>query len=135
MDYEKLLEKAREELPESVFQRERFEIPKVRGHIQGNKTVISNFQQIAETLGRPVEHLLKFITKELATPGEIKPKAVILGSKVAASKINEKIRQYANNYVLCPACSKPDTKMVKEGPITFIVCQACGAKNSIRAKI
>ena len=58
MKYEDLLKKARKELPESVFEKERFEIPNVRGHVQGNRTIISNFAQIAATLRRPVEHLL-----------------------------------------------------------------------------
>ena len=61
MDYEKLLKKARKELPESVLKTERFEIPKVKGHLEGNKTIISNFEQIANALGRPIEHLLKYV--------------------------------------------------------------------------
>ena len=51
-DYKKLLQEVRKNLPEHIFQKERFEIPKVKGHIQGNRTVISNFLQIASTLGR-----------------------------------------------------------------------------------
>ncbi len=72
MEYKKLLEQARKELPKSVFEKERFEIPKVRGHIQGNRTVISNFLQIANSVGREPEHMLKFVLRELAAPGEIK---------------------------------------------------------------
>lgn len=127
-----MLKKAREEMPESVFIKERFEIPNVLGHIQGNKTVISNFVQISNTLQRPTEHLLKYILKELATPGGIKNKSLIIGAKIAASKINEKIRQYANEYVLCSECGKPDTKIEKEGNVNFIRCQACGAKHKVK---
>jgi len=61
MDYEQLLQRARERLPQSVFEKERFEIPKVRGHLEGNKTVITNFLQIANVLRRESEHLLKFV--------------------------------------------------------------------------
>lgn len=135
MDYEKLLERARDNLPESVFERERFEIPKVRGHIQGNRTVISNFYQIASTLGREPEHLLKYVLKELATPGELKKNALIFGSKVAASRVNEKIRQYANLFVICTECGKPDTKMQKEKHATYIKCLACGAKHPVGGKV
>lgn len=135
MDYKKLLEKAIEQLPEKVVTKERFEIPKVMGHIQGNKTIISNFGQIADTLGRDINHLLKYILKELATPGEIKQKAVIIGSKVSASRINEKIQQYAQEFVLCKECGKPDTKIIKEGDFTFLKCNACGARQPVRAKI
>lgn len=135
-EYKKLLEGVRKELPEHVFQKERFEIPKIRGHIQGNRTVISNFLQIANTLGRESESMLKFILRELATPGEIKKSgSVIMGSKVPASRINEKIKQYANSYVFCYECGKPDTKIEKEGNLSYIKCTACGARHPIRSKI
>lgn len=136
IEYKKILEDVRNNLPEVVFLKERFEIPKVLGHIQGNRTIISNFLQIASTLRRDVDHLLKYVLKELATPGEIKKSgALILGTKVSASRINEKIRQYANEFVLCFECGKPDTKIEKEDGLTYIKCTACGAKNIVKAKI
>ena len=133
--YLKMLEDARNNMPESVFQKERFEIPKAMGHLQGNRTIISNFSQIANSLGRPVDHLLKYILKELATPGVLKPKGLLLGAKVSASRINDKIRQYANEFVLCSECGKPDTKFLKEGNFLFLKCSACGAKHPIKTRI
>ena len=131
-----MLEDVRKSLPEAVFIKERFEIPKAIGHMQGNRTIISNFLQIASYLRREVEHLLKYVLKELATPGEIKKSgALILGTKVPASRINEKIRQYANEFVLCLECGKPDTQIVREGELTYMKCTACGAKNFVKAKI
>ncbi len=135
MEYEKLLKKARKELPESVLKTERFEIPKVKGHIEGNKTIINNFEQIANTLGRPVEHLLKYVLRELATPGDMRKGTLIIGTKVSASRVNEKILKYADEFVFCPECKKPDTKLIKEDRITFIKCLACGAKHTVKAKI
>lgn len=135
-DYKKLLKDARKGLPEHVFQKERFEIPKVRGHIQGNRTVISNFLQIASTLGREPGDMLKFVLRELATPGEIKKSgSVIIGTKVPASRINEKIKQYTDSYVFCYECGKPDTKIEKEGNFSFLKCTACGARHVIKSKI
>lgn len=135
-NYQKMLEEVRKGLPEIVFIKERFEIPKVLGHIQGNRTVISNFLQIASDLRRDVDHFLKYVLKELATPGEIKKSgALILGTKVPASRINEKVRQYANEFVLCFECGKPDTTLIKEGGVTYMKCTACGAKNVVKAKI
>ena len=130
-----MLKKGREQLPASVFERERFEIPKVTGHLQGNKTVISNFQQIAGVLRRPIEHILKYLLKELATPGTIRSSNLILATKVPASRVNEKIRQYANDFVLCPDCGKPDTQITKESEFSYLKCQACGAKHPVKSKI
>ncbi|MBI2546299.1 translation initiation factor IF-2 subunit beta [Candidatus Woesearchaeota archaeon] len=132
MDYEELLDMGKKQLPERVLAKERFEIPKVVGHIQGNKTVISNFSQIASTLMREPSHLLKFILKELATPGELQGNLLIIGTKVSASRINDKIKEYAESYVVCPDCGKPDTKIFREGNVMFLKCQACGAKQHIK---
>lgn len=134
-DYESLLERGKKALPEKGQSTERFIVPKIRGHIQGNKTVLSNFFQVAQQLGRKPEHLLKYVLKELAAPGEIKKQFVILGTKIPAGRINEKIQEYADTFVICRECSKPDTKMSKEGSVYFIKCQACGAKYSVYSKV
>jgi translation initiation factor 2 subunit 2 len=134
-DYEKLVDKAYKQLPETVEQEERFTVPKVRGHIQGNRTIISNFHQIATTLGRKPQHLLKYVLKELAAPGELKKNGVIFGSKMPAGRINEKIEKYVEEFVICKECKKPDTKLLKEGNFVFMKCMACGAKTSVKAKI
>ncbi|MBN1502847.1 translation initiation factor IF-2 subunit beta [Candidatus Woesearchaeota archaeon] len=127
-EYKQLLVKARKELPESIKKTERFVVPKVRGHIEGNKTVLSNFMQIAEKLRRDPNHLLKYILKELASPGEFKKNLVIVGSKISAKRVNEKIEEYANKYVVCKECNRPDTKLLKHDRILSIKCSACGAR-------
>jgi translation initiation factor 2 subunit 2 len=133
MDYEKMLEKGRKELPESILKTERFEIPKVKGHIQGNRTVINNFNEIAKILHREPEHLLKFVLKELAAPGEIKKTGVaMIGRKVSAASINEKIEKYAKEFVLCHECKKPDTQLFKKENVVFIRCLACGAQHPVK---
>jgi translation initiation factor 2 subunit 2 len=128
MDYNTLLSRGRKNLPESVLATERFAIPNIRGHVQGNRTVLSNFFQILGLLGREEEHFLKYILKELATPGEIKGTQVILGRKVSASAINQKIQEFAQKYVVCKECGKPETALSKQDRITYIKCNACGAR-------
>lgn len=135
MEYEALLKRAKEQLPDDVESSERFVIPKVKGHIQGTKTIINNWFEIAKALDRKPEHLLKYVQKVMATPGEIIKQSVIFGSKLSATKINEKIEQYADDFVFCKTCGKPETKLSKEGGIIMMTCQACGAKNSVRSKI
>jgi translation initiation factor 2 subunit 2 len=136
MDYKKLLEKAKKEMPDSVHEKERFEIPNIKGHIQGTKTIISNLQQITSHLHRPIEHVLKYLLKELATPGEIKKNgSVILGRKISSSDFNSKIKKYADEFVFCKDCGKPDTEFTKEGNATFIKCMVCGVKYQIKSKI
>ena len=135
MDYEKLLEKGLKELPEDIQKSERFEIPKVKGHIEGNKTIVTNFTQIASVLRRDVDHLLKFLLRELATPGNLEEKRLVLGRKISASQINEKVELYTRTFVLCSECGKPDTQILKEGKLNVLRCTACGARQNIKTKI
>ncbi len=133
--YESLLKRAQELLPQKSTAAERLEVPKVLGHIQGNRTVVSNFHNIADVIRRPVDHFLKYILKELATSGELSKSALILGTKVPASRINEKIQQYLKDFVICPECKRPDTKLEREDNVTFIKCSACGARHAVKVRI
>jgi translation initiation factor 2 subunit 2 len=126
--YEDMLKQGRKDLPELVLKKSRFEIPKVKGHIQGNKTIISNFRQVAQTLGRDPNHILKYLLKELATPGDLKSTGLLIGTKVSANLVNTKIKAYTDKYVLCKECGKPDTELSDEKGIFFLRCKACGAK-------
>jgi translation initiation factor 2 subunit 2 len=135
MDYDGMLDRAKKLLPESSTATERFVVPKTTGHLEGNKTIISNFFQIAATLRRTPEHLLKYVSRETATKGEFKKQLLVFNTKLPSSKINEKIQQYVDDFVMCKECGKPDTKLSKEGIVTYIRCQACGAKHSINSKI
>ncbi len=135
MDYEKLLEKARENLPKGLITKERFELPKVKGHIEGNKTVITNFLEICSILQRDASQLLKYLQRELASPANIDGKRLVLGRKISSGLINEKIDKYAKEFVICDECGKPDTKLIKEGRILEKKCLACGAKHPVKSKI
>ncbi len=130
--YQDLLKKAQSELPETISGGERFEIEKVKGHLEGNKTILSNFKKIAKSFNREPEHLLKYILRGLATPGRFVGERLVLGTKVAASSINKKIKQYVSEFVLCHECGKPDTKIITKKDVKHLKCQACGAEHIIK---
>jgi len=134
-DYEKLLDRAYEEIKPVETRIERFEIPKIEGHFQGRTTILTNIHQIAGYLRRDVNHILKYLLRELATSGKIEGNRAILQTKIPSGKINDKIKQYVQEFVFCRECGKPDTELVKDGSFMFVHCLACGAKHSVRAKI
>ena len=74
---------------------QRFEIPKVKGLIQGKNTIITNITEIANYIRRPVEHLAKFLQKELAASGKILNERLFLNTKLNSNKVNEKVELYA----------------------------------------
>lgn len=133
MDYEKLLDEAYKKVKpvEKSEYSERFEIPKVESHIEGIRTIVSNFMQICSYLRRDCRHLLKYLQRGLASSGTIEGDRLILVKKVPSSRLNEKIKQYTEEFVICKECSKPDTELLKQGEFTFVHCLACGAKHSV----
>jgi translation initiation factor 2 subunit 2 len=133
--YEELLDEAYKKVKPVTSTLERFEIPKAEGMLEGNKTVITNFKQICDCLRRNCDHVSKFLQRELASPGKIDGERLILQRKIQGIKINDKIKEYVDEFVLCKECKKPDTELVKQGEFMFIHCLACGAKHSVRAKI
>jgi translation initiation factor 2 subunit 2 len=134
-DYEKLLDETYEKIKPISHSGERFEIPKIEGHLEGTKTILTNIPQIVSYLRRDQDHFVKYLLKELATSGTIKNNILILQRKINSQKINEKIEDYIKEFVTCSQCGKPDTELLKDKGFLFIHCLACGAKHSVRSKI
>jgi len=130
-NYEELLEQAYKKVKPVTSSVERFEVPQVEGHIEGIRTIVTNFGQIAAYLRRNPEHLEKFLQKELAAPSKIDGQRVIFVKKIPPAKINDKIKVYIEKYVICKNCKKPDTELIKQGEFYFIHCLACGSKHAI----
>ena len=130
-DYENLLNEALKNVKTSCEECARVEIKKVEGHVEGSKTIITNFLQVADCLRRNSAHLAKFLFKELATPGEISGDRLILVRKIPSQRINDKIQEYANKFVICPNCKKPDTELVEQDGQKYLRCLACGNRKII----
>ena len=133
--YEVLLDKAYESVRIIKKSNERFEVPAVIGQLIGKTTVITNILPLAAYLRRPVEHLAKFLQKELAVPGKVDNDRLILNTRLNASKVNEKVIAYTKEFVICNECKKPDTELITEKGFRFKHCLACGAKSPVRTKV
>jgi len=131
-NYEALLKRARSQLPEITSKRERLEIPKLHYSVIGMRTVIHNFKEIAEVLNRDPQHILKFLTGELATAATTQESRVIFQGKFPRETLEKLLQRYMETFVVCPVCKRPDTKIVKEKRLSFLVCEACGAKSAVR---
>jgi len=131
-NYDELLKRARSQIPEVGVKSERLEIPRLQYARIGMRTVIYNFKEAAEALDRDPQHLLKFLTGEMATAATVQGSRVIFQGKFSEDTFVRLIQRYQESYVTCPICKRPDTKIVKDKRLSFLVCQACGAKSSIK---
>ena len=134
-DYEFLLNRVREALPETVKHHERFEIPKVEVIHEGKNTIIRNFLSITKRINREPMHVYKYLMRELGTAGTIQGERLVLKGRVSPSLVQRRIDRYVSTYVLCSECGSPDTELRKEGRVELLVCKACGAIRPVQAKI
>jgi len=131
-NYDELLKKACAQMPEVSAKHERLELPRLMVSMIGLRTIISNFKEVADALDRDPQHLLKFLTREMATAATFQDSRAIFQGKFRGDSFDRLLQRYMESYVVCPVCKRPDTRIVKEKRLSFLVCNACGAKSSIK---
>ncbi|OYT34801.1 MAG: translation initiation factor IF-2 subunit beta [Candidatus Aenigmarchaeota archaeon ex4484_52] len=131
-EYKTLLKKIENKFPKKTSDKTRFQIPRFISFIEGNKTIIKNIDEVSKTIRREQNHLMKFMANELASQGLKTDTGLKFIGKFSNSMINKKLDKYVSIYVLCPACKKPDTSIIKINHVVFIKCDACGARKPIQ---
>jgi translation initiation factor 2 subunit 2 len=131
MDYDSLLKRGLSRVPEKLKESSRFEMPRARVQPAGARTIITNFNELGRGFRREDAHVLKFLLKELATKGELEGSRLVVLGRFSEDMINRKLGLYAKQYVLCPQCGKPDTRIIKEGDYLFLKCEACGSRHPV----
>ncbi|XHH09431.1 MAG: translation initiation factor IF-2 subunit beta [Candidatus Bathyarchaeia archaeon] len=130
--YDDLLKRAEEQMPEVSLKKERLELPRLYITTVGMRTIISNFGEVADVLDRDPQHILKFLTREMATAATFHDNRAIFQGKFQRESFERLLQRYMDAFVICPVCKRPDTKLVKEKRLSFLVCNACGAKSAIK---
>ena len=132
--YSALLERAREKLPPVQTGGDRFQVPDPDIMTDGKNTVIRNFQEICSVLRRDPDHVIGYLAKEFGCPGVLDLPRAVLKSRLAKDAIAQRIREYTAKYVICSECKRPDTHLVKDGRLTLLVCEACGAQRPVTVR-
>ena len=131
-NYNDLLKRARDQVPEGTLKKERLELPRLFVSMVGMRTTIGNFKEVADTLDRDPPHILKFLTREMATAATYHDGRAIFQGKFPRDTFERLLQRYMESFVICPVCKRPDTNIVKEKRLSFIVCNACGARSSVK---
>jgi translation initiation factor 2 subunit 2 len=134
VQYEDLLKRLHEKLGNTAKkERSRLEIPAPQIIWVGKNTIFRNFMEFPRALRRDPEKILLYLNKELASAGYIAGDRVIFLGRKTPSSFQALIDRYIKDYVQCPVCGSPDTHTEKGKPkVAFLICEACGAKSSIR---
>ena len=112
----------------------RFELPAVDVMWEGQRTYLRNFSDFPKIMRRDSAKLLQYLSKEFAVPAErIGDSAMFIGKR-DPDDFTRLLKIYVNDYIMCPTCKSPDTRTEKEKRISFLICEACGAKSTIKGK-
>lgn len=132
-EYEKLLKKIQDKVSENKKNSSsRFELPQVDIMWQGNRTLFRNFSEFPKILRRDADKVLQYLSKEFATPAQMAgDKAVFVGKK-EPHDFTSLFARYVKEYVECPTCKSPDTRVERSNRLAFLICEACGAKSSLK---
>ena len=135
VEYEKLLKRVQDHLSENKKEgTARFELPTVDIMWEGQKTFLRNFAEFPKVLRRDPVKVLQYLSKEFAVPVErIGEQAMFIGRR-DPDDFSRLFQIYLKDYVECPTCKSPDTKIIKENRISFLICEACGAKSTMNGK-
>jgi len=101
---------------------------------EGQRTLFRNFADYPKIMRRDPLKLLQYLSKEFAVPAErIGDTAMFIGKR-DPDDFTRLLKIYVKDYIECPTCTSPDTRIEKEKRISFLNCEACGAKSTIKGK-
>ncbi len=133
LSYTQLLARAKKALPDALSSGERFQVPGPDIVYEGKTTILRNFEDIVQAIRRDPDMVLTYLLRELGTAGSLDGRRVVFKSKVTPQNVEERIKSYVDAYVICQECGRPDTRLVKEGRIAMLECDACGARRPVKA--
>ena len=133
-EYEVLLKRLQDKLGNTAKKdKARLVVPTPQIIWVGKKTIFRNFMEFPKALRREPEKFLLYLNKELASAGYIAGERVIFLGRKTPSSFQALIDRYVKDYVQCPVCGSPDTRTEKSKKVGFLICEACGAKSSIKS--
>jgi translation initiation factor 2 subunit 2 len=131
--YDALLSRIRVNRPESVTTTEdRLKLPEPRTMVSGKRTYWINFIDFPNTLRRDPVEFLNYFRNQLAINASIENGRAIFMGRPDKQSFSALLQRYLKERVICPVCNSPDTRLEKQGKLTTIVCEACGARSAAK---
>ncbi len=132
-DYEWLLSRVYEKIPprgSGVT----LDLPEPQIIRVGTQTIIKNFREISQRLKREPELVSRYLAKELASASSYDSGSgqLTLSVKVSGKIVRQVLDMFVKDYVRCPTCGSIDTHLERKGKVWLLVCEACGAEQSVK---
>lgn len=132
-NYEKLLKRLQDKTGNQTKRSvSRLELPAPEVFWVGNKTILRNFMDFPKAMRRDSEKVLLYLAKEFGSSAYIAGEKAIFVGKQDHGAFTSLFDRYMKEFVFCPVCGSPDTKIERVKRLSFLVCEACGARSSMK---
>ena len=133
-DYDSLLARAKEEIPEPVSTGERFTLPDLECQLEGKQTIVRNFGDVLDKINRTADEVVSRLLRELGAAGTYEDGRLALQGKHTPKTIQDRLDSYVEMYVICSECGRPDTHLVKQDRTLVLQCDACGGHRPVQVR-
>lgn len=106
----------------------RYKMPEITINYEGNKTVLSNIDQVSKSLSRNPSHILKFLAINFGCTSSLGNEKFALNGNFDIVRIQNGIYSFIEEFVLCQHCRNPETRFTTEDEIGGLLrlCNSCG---------
>jgi translation initiation factor 2 subunit 2 len=97
------------------------------------KTYIINFYDVCKSIGRSTDDIKGYISRELQMDTSIKENGCLKidGIVKVISRVENIIKGYIVDYIMCSFCKSCKTTTQKENRINYLLCDTCKSKRAL----
>jgi translation initiation factor 5 len=91
----------------------RYKMPVIKVRVEGRgkmvKTTLENIEDVAKSIERPTDFLMKYFAFELGVQYAVKNDKHTLGSARSADELADLLDIFIDKFILCGSCNNPET--------------------------
>src|SRR5271170_4626956 len=97
------------------------------------KSYVYNFKKLCQSLNRDPEEIRMYIGKELQMDTSIKENGALKIDAIVkqANRIEDILRNFITDNVMCQSCKSCKTSSQKVDRITYMICDVCKSKRAL----
>lgn len=115
-------------------EKEKLKLPPPEVTKPNSKTAcVVNFGSICTVINRSAEHVAAFVQTELGTTSSLDEQRSLRVQYANPKKMEQLIRRYVRDYVVCQACKSLNTSLVRSATsrLQFLQCAACNCERTV----
>ena len=94
--------------------------------------MLRNFSEIVGIFNRKPKHIIKQLSSDLGAKMTQKGEQLHISKQVSAEVVTASLKKYADRFIICPNCGKPDTLLQGNKKKQELQCLSCGQTTPLK---